>query len=107
MRRNASGRHAYIRISFFVYVATANMVIQCVVYQCTNRPGERARDSEKRKAWVRAINRDDWVPTEFSRVCSEHYTVGWHSDDAEDENYRPTTFKYKQKPRSDSDITRE
>lgn len=95
-----------------------NMVIQCVVYQCTNRQGERARDngvsffrfpkdSKKRKAWVRAINRDEWVPTEFSRVCSEHFTGGWHSDDADDENYRPTIFKYKQKPRSDTDIARE
>lgn len=65
------------------------------------------KDSKKRKAWVRAINRDEWVPTEFSRVCSEHFTGGWHSDDADDENYRPTIFKYKQKPRSDTDTARE
>lgn len=64
-----------------------SMVIQCVVYQYTNRQGERARDngvsffrypkdSKNRKACVREINRDEWVPTEFSRVCSEHFTGG-------------------------------
>ncbi|XP_022345962.2 uncharacterized protein LOC111138337 [Crassostrea virginica] len=94
------------------------MVIQCVIYQCSNRQGENARskgisffrfpkDNKKRKAWIRAINRDDWVPSEYSRVCSEHFVGGWHSEDVEDENYRPTIFHYKEKPRSDNDIARE
>ncbi|XP_062578126.1 peroxynitrite isomerase THAP4-like, partial [Saccostrea cucullata] len=90
------------------------MVFHCVVYQCSNRQGEKAKGkgisffrfpkgSKKRKAWIRAINRDDWAPNEYSRICSEHFVGGWHSDEVEDENYRPTIFTYKEKPQTDSD----
>ncbi|XP_056012615.1 peroxynitrite isomerase THAP4-like, partial [Ostrea edulis] len=60
------------------------------------------KDRKKRSAWVRAINRDDWTPNEYSRVCSEHFVGSWYSDDPADENYRPTLFDYKVKPHSES-----
>ena len=56
------------------------------------------KDAKKRRLWVRALNREDFVPTDHSCVCSEHFIFGWHSDDPADENYVPTIFSYKEKP---------
>ncbi|XP_062596061.1 peroxynitrite isomerase THAP4-like, partial [Saccostrea cucullata] len=93
------------------------MVIQCVVFKCSNRQGSKTKekgvsffrfpkDRKKRAAWIRAINRDNWSPNEYSRVCSEHFVESWHSDDPADENYRLTLFKYKIKPKSKSETAR-
>lgn len=93
------------------------MVIQCVVFKCSNRQGSKAKeknasffsipkDRKKRLAWIRAINRDDWTPNEYSRVCSEHFLDSLHSDDPTDINYRPTLFVYKSQQPSESQTTR-
>ena len=93
------------------------MVIQCVVFKCSNRQSvgtkERGvsffrfpKDLKKRKAWVKAVNRADWAPNEYSRICSEHFVDGWHSDDPSDVNYRPTIFSYKEKASCEADSAR-
>ncbi|XP_069136298.1 uncharacterized protein [Argopecten irradians] len=93
------------------------MVNHCVVYRCSNRQNQEAKekgvsffrfpkDSRKRKAWVTAVNRANWLPNEESRICSEHFHCGWHSDEPADENYRPTLFSYKEKTPSVADQTR-
>ena len=64
------------------------------------------KDMRKRKAWVKAINRAEWVPNEYSRICSEHFVDGWHSDDPSDVNYRPSLFSYKEIPPSEADCAR-
>lgn len=55
------------------------------------------KDVRKRRAWIRAINRKNFAPNEFSCICSEHFEFGWHSDDPDDANYAPTIFSYKEK----------
>lgn len=45
------------------------------------------------------------MPTEISRVCSKHFTEGWHSDDVEDEYYQSLIFNTKS--RSDAQEERE
>ncbi|XP_052697412.1 uncharacterized protein LOC128175656 [Crassostrea angulata] len=61
-------------------------------------PGLRfPKDVRKRRAWIRAINRKNFAPNEFSCICSEHFEFGWHSDDPDDTNYAPTIFSYKEK----------
>ena len=65
------------------------------------------KDKRKKKAWIKAVNRDKWEPNEYSRICSEHFVDGWHSDDPEDVNYRPTMFKYKQQDLSTDGLARE
>lgn len=93
------------------------MVIQCVVFKCSNRQGSKAKekdasffrftkDRKKRLAWIRAINRDDWTPNEYSRVCFEHFVDSRHSDDPTDINYRPTLFAYKSQQPSESQTAR-
>ncbi|XP_062602320.1 uncharacterized protein LOC134264038 [Saccostrea cucullata] len=84
------------------------MVRSCVVYKCHNKADAGSKekgvsffrfpkDKRKRKAWVKAIQRDKWTPTEASYVCSAHFQGGWHSDDPGDINFRPTIFSYKEK----------
>ena len=45
---------------------------------------------KKRRLWLKALNRDEFVPSDHSCVFSEHFVNGWHSDDPSDENYVPT-----------------
>ncbi|CAG2189626.1 unnamed protein product [Mytilus edulis] len=93
------------------------MVFNCVVFQCSNRQSTSdkenrcsffrfPKDVRKRKAWVIAVNRADWAPNEYSRICSAHFVDGWHSDDPSDINYRPTLFSYKEKDLSVSELDR-
>ena len=51
-------------------------------------------DGRKLRAWKKAINRDNFVPNEYTCTCSEHFVSGWHSDDPDDVNYAPTMFSY-------------
>ena len=85
----------------------ANMVKTCCVYKCNNQFNASAKskgisffrfpkDKRKRQAWIKAVNRDEWMPNDHSWICSEHFVQGWHGDDPEDENYAPTLFSYKQ-----------
>ena len=91
------------------------MVFSCVVPRCTNRQSSTngisffrfPKNRKKRRAWIKAVNRDKWEPTEYSRICSEHFEEGWHSEDREDVNYRPTIFKCKQEDRSADKLGRE
>ncbi|XP_048737564.2 uncharacterized protein LOC125652413 [Ostrea edulis] len=94
------------------------MVIQCVVFKCSNRQGSKAKekgvsffrfpkDRRKRAAWIKTINRNNWAPNEYSRVCSELFVDSWHSDDPTDINYRPTLFSYKTREPSETQAARE
>ncbi|WAR08756.1 hypothetical protein MAR_018714 [Mya arenaria] len=37
------------------------------------------KGSHKRRSWIQAMNRKDWVPNGNSFVCSAHFVYGWHS----------------------------
>ncbi|XP_069125298.1 uncharacterized protein [Argopecten irradians] len=93
------------------------MVRSCVVYKCFNKADDRGKENctsffrfpknkRKRQAWIKAVNRENWNPTDASYICSEHFDGGWHSDDPEDVNYRPTLFSYKQSTASDLEQAR-
>ena len=56
------------------------------------------KDVKKRRLWLKALNWDEFVTSEHSCVCSEHFENGWHSDNPSDENFVPTIFSYKEKP---------
>ena len=49
-----------------------------------------------RRLWLKALNRDEFVPSEHSCVLSEHFVNGWH--DPSEENNVPTIFSYKEYP---------
>ena len=56
------------------------------------------KDVQKRRLWLKAVNLDEYIPSEHPCLCSEHFVNGWHSDDHSNENYVPTIFSYKEKP---------
>ncbi|XP_062592284.1 uncharacterized protein LOC134253720 [Saccostrea cucullata] len=49
------------------------------------------------------VEKKGWLPNKNSRICSEHFETGWHSDDRDDPNYRPTLFSYKCTPEENSE----
>ncbi|XP_021377583.1 THAP domain-containing protein 5-like isoform X2 [Mizuhopecten yessoensis] len=94
------------------------MVRSCVVFKCFNRADACGKeqgisffrfpvDKKKRLAWIKAVNRDKWTPTNASYICSTHFEGGWHSYDYEDVNYRPTIFHYKEKRSTPTEKARE
>ena len=59
------------------------MVFSCCAYGCTNRQGMAdikffhfPRDEERRSKWIAAIKRQNWTPSEYSRLCSAHFITG-------------------------------
>lgn len=63
------------------------------------------KDNKKKKSVPHSGNMEQTgMPTEISRVCSKHFTEGWHSDNVEDEYYQSLIFNTKSK--SDADMFR-
>ena len=59
------------------------MPANCCVFGCSNVQGKSGKrfykipaDVRQAQAWITAINRKNWVPTEHSRVCSAHFISG-------------------------------
>lgn len=59
----------------------------CCVPRCKNRCSKgnglhfyrfpsRATEKDRRRAWIAAVNRKNWVPTQYSWVCSAHFVSG-------------------------------
>ena len=55
----------------------------CVAVGCSNRKNrERVSfyrfptENERRQRWIAAVKRDNWLPTEHSRLCSQHFVSG-------------------------------
>ena len=57
------------------------MVYKCCILECkTNLPNgpkgklaEFPDDEELKQIWVRFVNRKNWKPTEYSRICLNHF----------------------------------
>lgn len=84
------------------------MPAHCCAYGCKNRqiPGvdlkfyRIPRDHHLRAKWVSAIKRDDWKPTEHSRICSKHFINGQPSRDPTNPDFVPTVFSHRAVPES-------
>ncbi|XP_019855499.1 PREDICTED: uncharacterized protein LOC109584257 [Amphimedon queenslandica] len=74
----------------------------CCAVNCNNRSKKGLgisffcfpTDPAKRERWIAAIKRDNWSPSEYSRVCSRHFVTGKHSDDPRHVDYAPSIFHY-------------
>ncbi|XP_037705979.1 peroxynitrite isomerase THAP4 isoform X1 [Choloepus didactylus] len=73
------------------------MVICCAAVNCSNRQGKgekRAvsfhrfplKDSKRLIQWLKAVQRDNWIPTKYSFLCSEHFTKDSFSKRLEDQH---------------------
>ena len=83
------------------------MVKSCCAVGCHNtyKKGDTIKfyrfpaDPDKRARWVAAVNRKDWIPNEYTWICSEHFLNGQRSDNPLAPNYVPSVFKHVDSPR--------
>ncbi|XP_071094830.1 peroxynitrite isomerase THAP4-like [Haliotis cracherodii] len=79
------------------------MPASCCAIDCSNRgPGENhhkffriPKEEDVRKKWIFVIRRKDWTPTEYSRICNDHFQKGRPSKDPNDVDYVPSLFSFK------------
>lgn len=73
----ASGQQASMYLTCWLFFSHGGtMVISCFVVGCSNRQGYKPNvafyqipfDEERKQRW---INREDWQPSKYSRICSE------------------------------------
>ncbi|XP_020641985.2 peroxynitrite isomerase THAP4 isoform X1 [Pogona vitticeps] len=101
------------------------MVICCAALNCSNRQGKAPRgraavsfhrfplkDSKRLIQWLKAVQRDNWTPTKYSFLCSEHFTKDSFSKRLEDQHRLlkptavPTIFQDSEKKGSSRDHVR-
>ena len=82
------------------------MVKNCCSVGCHNVYKKRGRihfyrfptDPDRQAKWVTAIHREDWVPTEHSWLCSEHFVTGKKNNNLLAPNFILTIFKHVSSP---------
>ncbi|XP_051803372.1 uncharacterized protein LOC127533698 [Acanthochromis polyacanthus] len=82
------------------------MVIACCAVGCTNRQGCKQNlsfyriplDKDRRRRWIATINRKNWQPSKYSRICSEHFVQGKKSEDPLSPDYVPSIFAHTKSP---------
>ena len=60
------------------------MVVSCCAYGCTNRFVKEGTlgffrfpaEPERRRRWIVAVKRKDWVPKKHTRICGQHFSTG-------------------------------
>ena len=70
------------------------------------------RNPEQREKWIQAVRRinadgSPWVPSQHSKICSEHFVSGWWSPSRNDPDYAPSIFATKHvSAKSEKDVER-
>ena len=78
------------------------MVKSCCAVGCSNRYSKGSgipfyrfpTDIERKAMWIAAVNRKDWVPSEYSWICGSHFVNGCKSDDPVSPDYVPSVFNH-------------
>ena len=97
-------------------------MVNCCVVKCnrsTNKDSGSvklfrfpARNLEQRQLWIAAVKRKCvngkvWQPSEFTRICSDHFEGGIASPTRNHPSYVPSIFPTKDvKPKKVTDVTR-
>ena len=93
------------------------MVDSCCVVGCKSDARKKmekvsyfrfpAKDKKKRDPWVKAVRRENWSPSNNSRVCSKHFRTGRPSKDSSHPDYKPNIFPTSHvKASSEADVLR-
>ena len=73
---------------------------------CANRYSKSASipfyrlptDAERKRMWIAAVNRKDWLPSEYSWICGKHFVSGRKSNDLAFPDYVPSVFDHVKSP---------
>ena len=55
-------------------------------------------DKALRSKWIAAVKRKNWTPSEYDRICSEHFVSGTKSINPLAPNYVPGLFEHVKSP---------
>ena len=55
-------------------------------------------DHERRARWIAAVDRKNWMPNEYSWLCSAHFVTGAKSNDPLSPDFVPTLFSHVESP---------
>lgn len=78
------------------------MVKSCCAVGCTNRFKKGSgvtfyrfpEDEQRRLRWIAAVGRKDWLPSEYTWLCSDHFLSGCKSNDPLSPDYIPSVFAH-------------
>ena len=75
------------------------MVKNCCAVGCSNvyRKGSGIKFYRKRKC-IAAVKLENWVPNEYTWICSQHFVTGEKSNNPLAPNYVPSIFDYVSSP---------
>ena len=53
------------------------------------------------------MNRSNWEPKKQTKICSDHFVGGWHSQERDHPDYKPSIFPTSHvRPNSERDLQR-
>ena len=61
------------------------MVVSCCAFGCSNRYGQKkglgfyrfpTLLQDRRQKWIQAVKRENWTPSNHSRICGSHFVSG-------------------------------
>ncbi|KAH9360206.1 hypothetical protein HPB48_000087 [Haemaphysalis longicornis] len=79
------------------------MVVSCCAVGCTKRATKGSgigffrfpKEIGRRKAWVQAVRRERWQPSDSSRICGLHFINGAPSPFPDHPDWAPSVFAFK------------
>ncbi|XP_049515775.1 uncharacterized protein LOC125941939 [Dermacentor silvarum] len=82
---------------------TFSMVVSCCAVGCTKSAAKGSgvgffrfpKENTRRKAWVQAVRREKWQPSDSSRICGLHFITGAPSPFPNHPDWAPNVFAFK------------
>ncbi|XP_077551917.1 THAP domain-containing protein 1-like [Haemaphysalis longicornis] len=79
------------------------MVVSCCAVGCTKRATKGSgigffrfpKEIGRQKAWVQAVRRERWQPSDSSRICGLHFINGAPSPFPDHSDWAPSVFAFK------------
>ena len=89
-----------VRVEAFVMVKNCCAVGCTKVYQKSNGISfyRFPTNVERKRRWIAAVRRENWMPSKYSWICSQHFMTGKKSNNPLAPNYVPSVFEHVDSP---------